>query len=138
MLDPPGTMRISSASVVGLTGYVSLSKNRRLGCADMSARAPMRNPRRIPRFTHALTHQAPSGVRSAARMSPRARAVRNSANRARSASSNASPVRAARASRRLRSDMRGAWQQAERSEHHSQPGASLLLHGDEREAEAFL
>src|SRR5204862_525040 len=54
--------------------------------AAISTSSPIRNPSRIPRFTHVLTHHAPVAVRSAARISPLARAVRNSANSVRSAS----------------------------------------------------
>src|SRR5213080_1216497 len=45
MLEPPGTIRTRSASVVGRTGYVSLSKKRKLGCGDMSTSAPIRKPK---------------------------------------------------------------------------------------------
>src|SRR5881296_129689 len=138
MLEPPGTMRTRSASVVGRTGYVSLSKNRRLSCADMSTSVPMRKPSRMPCLTHALTHHVPSGARSAARISPRVSAPRNSANAARSASLNRSRLAAARGSMRSRSDMGGAGRDAQLLEHRAHPGAGLLLHGNERQAVLLL
>src|SRR5437016_5162885 len=137
MLDPPGTMRTPSASVVGRTGYVSLSKNLRVGCADMSVRTPMRNPTRIPCLTHALTHHVPSRPRSAARISPRVSAARNSANSARSGGPQCSPFWEASASMRSRSDMRGTQRQSQRSQDHAQAGPGLLLHRDEREPESL-
>src|SRR5260370_13542745 len=101
----------------------------------MSVSAPILNPSRMPRFTQALTLQAPSGARSAARISPRASALRNSLNRARSASLYRARSARASASMRSRSDMRGARHETEGSEHRAQAGARLLLHRDERQAE---
>src|SRR5689334_19714686 len=88
-LDPPGTMRTWLATLIAFTGYVSLSKN---GCrtrsTDMSTSLPMRNPSRIPFFTHAFVRQpvfdAASG--SAARTSPRFSAALNASNRRRCSS----------------------------------------------------
>src|SRR5580704_8171706 len=73
MLEPPGTMRTPLAEVMCFTGYVDLSKNGwRSGSTDMSVMAPMRNPRRMPFFTQALTRQPDDDFSSgsAARTSP--------------------------------------------------------------------
>src|SRR5262249_41295923 len=77
-LDPPGTMRMFFSGPNCCTGYVLLS--RKLSVAtDISTFAPMRNPSRMPFFTHALTFQPVelAGSGSAARISPRLRASRN-------------------------------------------------------------
>src|SRR5260370_38840711 len=137
-LEPPGTMRTRSSSVVGRTGEVSLSKKRSVGCADMSTSAPMRNPKRMPRLTHGLTRQVAGGRRSAARIVPRARASRNSAKRARSAALYSRASAPASASIASRSDMRGGARQAQLVQHGPQPGAGLLLHGDERQPKVLL
>ena len=58
MLEPPGTMRTPLAAVKCFTGHVALSKNGcRAASTDMSTIPPMRNPSRIPFFTHGLTRQ---------------------------------------------------------------------------------
>src|SRR3989442_14175665 len=49
-VDPPGTMRTRSASVVGRTGEVALSKKRDVPSTDRFARAPILQPRRRPCF----------------------------------------------------------------------------------------
>src|SRR5947209_1772040 len=83
-LEPPGTMRTPSITVVGRTGYVSLSKKRSVACADMSASAPMRKPTSMPRLTQELTLHAPDVSRSAARTSPRLSACLNDSKTSRS------------------------------------------------------
>src|SRR5438045_3127234 len=104
-LEPPGTMRTPSATVVGRTGYVSLSKKRKLACADISASAPIRKPARMPRLTQGLTLHTPDGSRSAARTSPRLSACLNDSKTSRSVELNSPPF-ANNPSTCSRSDMR--------------------------------
>src|SRR5215207_2449276 len=89
--EPPGTMRTPSDTVVGLTGYVSLSKKRRVACADMSASEPMRKPTSMPRLTQELTRHSPDSARSAARTSPRLSSCLNDSKTSRSFESNSPP-----------------------------------------------
>src|SRR3989442_3091169 len=92
----------------------------------------------MPRFTHVLTHHAPVDVRSAARTSPRARAVRNSANSARSASPKLWRSVAVSASTRSRSDMRRALEETQLAERRAHPGARLLLDRHEGQTKVLL
>src|SRR2546426_3679936 len=136
-------MRTRSASVVGRTGKVSLSKKRNVPSTDRSARAPILKPSRMPCFTQALARHSPVALRSAARISPRVSAARNSANVARSASvklGRAAPAASppASASIRSRSDMAGLSNEPQLLEQLAQPRPGLLLHRHERQPVALL
>src|SRR2546426_2304643 len=133
-------MRTRSASVVGRTGKVSLSKKRNVPSTERSARAPILKPSRMPCFTQALVRHSPAALRSAERISPRVSAARNSANVARSASvklGRAAPPPAS-ASMRSRSDMAGVSKEPQLLEQLAQPGPGLLLHRHERQAVGLL
>src|SRR5205085_7329302 len=134
--DPPGTMRTPSATVVGRTGYVSLSKKRKEACADMSASAPMRKPARMPRLTQELTRHTPPWSRSAARTSPRLSAALNAPKTSRSVGVNSPPF-ANSPSTCSRSDMRRLLQQARVCEHRAHALARPRLHGHKRQAEVL-
>src|SRR3989454_8284288 len=131
-------MRTRSASVVGRTGKVSLSKKRNVPSTDRSARAPILKPSRMPCFTQALARHSPAALRSAARISPRVSAARNSANVARSASVKLGRAVAASASMRSRSDMAGLSKEPQLLEQLAQPRPGLLLHRNERQPVGLL
>src|SRR3989454_5209772 len=133
-------MRTRSASVVGRTGKVSLSKKRNVPSTERSARAPIWKPSRMPCFTQALVRHSPAALRSAARISPRVSAARNSANVARSASvklGRAAPPPAS-ASMRSRSDMAGVFKEPQLLEQPAQPGPGLFLNRTNGQAEGLL
>src|SRR2546426_5427472 len=130
-------MRTRSASVVGRTGKVSLSKKRNVPSTERSARAPILKPSRMPCFTQAWARHSPAALRSAARISPRVSAARNSANVARSASVKLR-VAAASASIRSRSDMAGLSKEPQLLEQLAQPRPGLLLHRNERQPVGLL
>src|SRR5258708_30068328 len=80
MLEPPGTIRTPCAGVSLFTGNVDLSKKGwRTVSIDISMTVPIRNPSRMPFFTHGFTRQPnfDAGSGSAARTEPEFRASRN-------------------------------------------------------------
>src|SRR5215212_6833638 len=135
-LEPPGTMRTPSITVVGRTGYVSLSKKRRVGWADMSASAPMRKPASMPRLTHELTRHSPDSARSAARTSPRLSACLNDSKTSLSVELN-SPDFPNNSSTCSRRDMRRLLQQSQLTYHFAHARARLLRDGHERQAQVL-
>src|SRR6266576_1255789 len=74
--DPPGTTRTRSATENLRAGKVSLSTNDS-AASPISVNSPMRNPNKMPCFTHAFTTQWLPCF-SAARTLPCVRASRNS------------------------------------------------------------
>src|SRR2546427_7601079 len=97
----------------------------------------------MPCFTQALARHSPVALRSAARISPRVSAARNSANVARSASvklGRAAPAASppASASIRSRSDMAGLSKEPQLLEQLAQPRPGLLLHRNERQTVGLL
>src|SRR3989442_15201080 len=131
-------MRTRAAGVVGGTGWVSLSKKRNVPSTDRSARAPILKPSRMPCFTQALARHSPAALRSAARISPRVSAARNSANVARSASVKLGRAAPASASMRSRSDMAGLSNEPPTLQALPQPRPGLLLHRHERQPVGLL
>src|ERR1044071_3431738 len=134
--EPPGTMRTLSRTLVGRTGYVSLSKKRKEAWALMSESTPILKPTRMPLLTHELTRQRPSASRSAARTSPRLSACLNASKTSRSVESKPPPF-AYSASTCSRSDMRRLLQQSQLAQHLSHALPRLLRHGHERQAQVL-
>src|ERR1051325_3277735 len=129
-------MRTFSSSVVGRTGYVSLSKNIKLSLLETSVISPMRNPSSRPCFTQALTSHLPSALFSAALTSPRLSARFSSSNTRMSALENLPRGRAANVSICSRSGM-GLLQQSDFDQNLAHVCARLFLHRHERQPQVF-
>src|SRR5947208_16809467 len=86
----------------------------------------------MPCFTQVLAPHSPALLRSAARISPRVSAARNSANVARSASVKLGRAVAASASMRSRSDMAALSKEPQLLEQLAQPRPGPLLPRNER------